>query len=79
MPEITLRLQTDQTDFDSDFFDNLYDLAKQYGIRIKNEVHIGSVQMIREDRAWLDQRDEERMAQSRGLQKDLFHLDQMQE
>jgi len=36
-----------------------------------------SVQIVREGREWLDQRDEERAARGTGLREDLSHLDRM--
>ncbi len=77
MTEITIVFQTDKTKIEPAFFDNLNNLAEQYGLFVQGEVKTDSVQLIREDREWLDQRDEERAILSKGLQKDLSHLDRM--
>ncbi len=80
MNEITIRLHTEKPKIDPDFFDNLNNLAEQYGLQVKESTQnteYDSVQMIREDREWLDQREEERVAHSQGARDDLSHLDRM--
>ena len=75
MSDLTIHLQTDQPTFDPAFLETLNHLAEQYGVRVESD--IDSVRMIQEDREWLDRRDEERVAQSKGLRKDWSHLDRM--
>jgi hypothetical protein len=72
--EIIIHFQTDQPEIESGFFDNLYTLANQYGIRVKRDCPSDSGIMIQEDRNMLEQRTDERVSQSKGLQKDLSHL-----
>lgn len=71
MTVVTVHFQTDQAEIDAGFFDHLNHLAQQYGVHVKSEIDVvDSAQIVREDREWLDQRDEERAAMSKGLQND---------
>jgi signal recognition particle GTPase len=78
MAEKTLLIETDKAKFDPAFLEILNNLAKQYGVRVKSDSeNSDSVQIVREGRDWLDQRDAERAARSKGLRSDLSHLDRM--
>lgn len=78
MTEITLHIQTDQSNIDPAFFDNLYLLAKQYGLHVEDGMAPDdSTRIVREGRDWLDRRDAERAAASIGVQQDLSFLDRM--
>jgi hypothetical protein len=72
-----IHIHTDKPTIDPAFYENLEQLAEQFGLVIKREYQTDSVQLIQEDREWLDQREEERTAHTKGLQKDLSHLDLM--
>ncbi len=77
MAEKTILIETDHANFDPAFLENLNHLAEKYDVRIKSKVEFDSVQMIRDDREFLDRRDEERAARGKGLRKDWSHLDRM--
>jgi len=79
MTEITIRLQTEKEQIDPAFFDNLNNLAEQYGVRVKDDSEPAcSVSIVRADRDERDRRDAERAARFGGLRKDLSHLDRFQ-
>lgn len=77
MTKMTVQFQTDQPEIDSGFLEHLNQLAKQYGIKIKNNQKQSIIAMIHEDREWLERREDERMKNMGGLRKDLSHLDQI--